>query len=244
MHTEYHKWYSPALGEDMELKVYGHGGKAIVVFPCQDGRFYDYEGQGMVGTLAPYIESGRIQLYCVDGRDWESWTNKSVHPGQRAARHQDYDRHITEEVVPFIRQRTGQGRFFTTGSSMGAFHAANFFFRHPDAFDGVIALSGLYQLKMFIGDYMDENTYYNSPVHYLRNLSDGWYLDLYRQSQIVISVGQGAWEDDMRVDTAELARILDAKGVPAWVDFWGEDVNHDWPWWKVQLPYFLDKLGV
>jgi esterase/lipase superfamily enzyme len=26
------------------------------------------------------------------------------------------------------------------------------------------------------------------------------------------------------------------------VDFWGPDVNHDWPWWYRQMNYFLGKL--
>ena len=38
-------------------------------------------------------------------------------------------------------------------------------------------------------------------------------------------------------------RILDesfrAKGIAAWCDFWGFDVNHDWPWWKKMYQYFL-----
>jgi len=29
---------------------------------------------------------------------------------------------------------------------------------------------------------------------------------------------------------------------PLWVDLWGHDVNHDWPWWRKQFPYFLEKL--
>ena len=33
-------------------------------------------------------------------------------------------------------------------------------------------------------------------------------------------------------------------GIPAWVDLWGPDVNHDWPWWRRQMPYFLEKLGI
>ena len=34
----------------------------------------------------------------------------------------------------------------------------------------------------------------------------------------------------MRVDSAALDRILTDKKVPHWADFWGYDVNHDWPW--------------
>jgi esterase/lipase superfamily enzyme len=45
-------------------------------------------------------------------------------------------------------------------------------------------------------------------------------------------------------DARELEGILRAKRVPAWVDYWGLDVNHDWPWWRRQMPYFLSKLAL
>ena len=50
MHIEYHKEYSHHLGRDMEFKVYGHAGKPAFVVPCQDGRFYDWEGFGIHET--------------------------------------------------------------------------------------------------------------------------------------------------------------------------------------------------
>jgi esterase/lipase superfamily enzyme len=67
---------------------------------------------------------------------------------------------------------------------MGAYHAVNFFFRHPDVFNALIALSGLYQLSMFVGDYSDENVYFNTPLASLPNLHDPWYIDQYRQAQV------------------------------------------------------------
>ena len=94
-----------------------------------------------------------------------------------------------------------------------------------------------------IGDYMDDNVYFNSPLHFLPNLDDPWYLDQYRESHIVLCSGQGAWEDEALADLRAFERVLQAKEVPAWVDYWGYDVNHDWPWWRKQLPYFLDKLA-
>ena len=91
-----------------------------------------------------------------------------------------------EEVTPFIRERLpGSGGLLATGCSMGAYHSVNFFLRHPDVFDAVIALSGVYQLGEFLGGYMDENVYFNTPLAYLPNLEDPWYLDRYRRSQIV-----------------------------------------------------------
>ena len=243
MNSEYHKWWSPCLGQDMELKVYGYYGKPVLVFPAQGGRFYEFEDFGMVGAAADFLADGKIKLFTVDSVDNQSWANWGAHPADRARRHEDYDRYIVEEVVPFIDDHcanSGQ-KVLTTGCSMGAYHAANFFFRHPDAFDGVIAISGLFQLSMFVGDYSDENVYLNSPVYYLPNLEDPKYLDLYRQSTIMICTGQGAWEDAMLADARTLQRILEEKRVPAWIDYWGYDVNHDWPWWRKMLPYLLDK---
>jgi esterase/lipase superfamily enzyme len=228
----------------MEWKVYGYYGKPVLVFPPQGGRFFDFEGFGMIDVIAPFIEAGQIKVFTVDSVDSQSWANWDAHPADRARRHQDYDRYIVEEMAPFIRKHCANTdqKFLTTGVSMGAYHAANFFFRHPDIFDTVIALSGLYGLNHFIGEYMDENVYFNAPLAYLPNLEDSWYLDLYRQSNIIICVGQGAWEDEMIRDTSALKQILEQKEIPHRVDFWGYDVNHDWPWWHKMMYYFLDRL--
>jgi esterase/lipase superfamily enzyme len=245
MNIEYRRAWSRHLGQAMELKVYGHAGKPVVVFPCQGGRFYEYEDFGMVEACRPFIEAGAITLFTVDSVDHQSWLNESLPPGDRARRHNRYDRYIVEEVAPFIRGLLpGASGILATGCSMGAYHSANFFFRHPDVFDAVIALSGLYSLNLFIGDYMDEDVYFNVPLAYLPDLVDPWYLDRYRRSRIVLCVGQGAWEDPMAADTRALGDILSAKEIPAWVDFWGHDVCHDWPWWRRQMPYFLGHMNL
>jgi len=71
---------------------------------------------------------------------------------------------------------------------------------------------------------------------------DHEFIDKYRKNKVVICCGQGAWEDDMIYSTNKLKSILDNKNINAWVDVWGNDVNHDWDWWQVQLPYFLEKI--
>ena len=58
---------------------------------------------------------------------------------------------------------------------------------------------------MFVGDYVDDNVYFNSPLLFLPNLNDPWYLEQYRQSQIIVCVGQGAWEEPMLADARALA---------------------------------------
>jgi esterase/lipase superfamily enzyme len=146
--------------------------------------------------------------------------------------------------VPWVRATIGWQTMWATGCSMGGYHAANVTFRHPDAFDGLIAISGLYQLRHFIGDAMDEAVYYQSPIHYLPDLDDPWYLERLRAAKLCFVCGQGAWEDEMLEDTRTMERILAAKGIPAFVDIWGHDVNHDWPWWRKMLPYELERMGV
>ena len=246
MHTEYHKEYSPLLGRDMEFKVYGHGGKPVLVFPCQNGRFFDWEGFGMLDTLGDYLEGGKLQLFTVDTIDAETLSLVGGDPYTRVRRHEAWYNYIMEELLPRIRQINGTGQdLLTTGFSMGAYHAANFFFRRPDVFDSVIALSGIYDTYDMYNGYMDEVVYANDPCASLSGMpEDHPYIQLYNQRKIMICVGQGAWEDELLADTRKLDSVLKAKGIPEFVDYWGYDVSHDWCWWQKQLPYFLGKIGI
>jgi len=240
LHIEYQKKFSRHLGRDMEFKIYGHAGKPALIFPSQDGRFFQYEDFGMVNACQKFIDEGRLQLFCADGIDLETWSNLDKSAEDRINRHEQYVRYITEELVPAIQFKNNQ-KILVSGCSMGAFHAANFFFRRPDLFDMLIALSGLYSSRYFFGDYMNEAIYFNSVVDYVNNLTDDYYLNLYRQNRIYICTGQGNWETEMIAETAQLKSVLERKNIPAWIDFWGYDVHHDWSWWRVQMQYFLEK---
>ena len=244
MHTEYHKEYSSQLGRDMEFKGYGHGGKPVLAFPCQNGRFYDWEGFGMLETLGDYLEGGKLQLFTVDTIDAETVSFKDGNPYDRIRRHEAWYRYVTEELVPRIREINGTGQMLlATGFSMGAYHAGNVFFRRPDIFDSVIALSGVYDTREMYGGYMDEVVYANDPCASLSGMpEDHPYLRLFRERKMMFCVGQGAWEEPLLAGTRRLDEVLRRKGIPAWVDYWGLDVNHDWPWWKKQIRYFLPNV--
>ncbi|MCI6032622.1 esterase family protein [Fusobacterium varium] len=248
MHTAYYKEYSHILERDMEFAVYGHNGKPCIVFPAQDGRFYDFFNFGMVDAASKFIEEGKLQLFCVDGIDWESWSQIGGDYHWRIMQHEKWFNYIIEEAIPKFREIYGEtsgeyykGKFFTTGCSMGAYHALNFFLRRPDIFDGVMALSGLYHAGYFFPNYNNEIIYNNSPVDYMKNMPwNHYYLDMYRNSKIILCCGQGRWEKEAIEDTKRLKEIFNHLQVPVWTDFWGYDVDHDWPWWKIQFPYFLD----
>ncbi len=244
MNVETHTWWSPHLRQNMTLKVYGQAGKPVVVFPALGGSYHEFEDFGMVAAVQAFVEAGQIKLFTVDSVDNQAWANAQAPLAERWQRHEAYDRYLIQEVAPRAR-RHGRGtrlKLLATGCSMGGYHAANFFFRHPDVFDGVISLSGLLQLQPLVGDTAHEGIYFNSPLYYLPRLTDAWYLRRYRQGQIILCAGQGAWEEATLSDMRNLEPVLRQKGVPAWFDYWGYDVNHDWPWWRRQLPYFLNHL--
>lgn len=246
MYTAYHKHYSHFLNREMEFKVYGHAGKSFLVFPAQDGHFYDFENFMMVEAASWYIENGLVQFFCVDSIDLETWSFIGGDEGARIGRHEAYYHYICDEFYPYMKQLhqtiASEDYFecYTTGCSMGATHALNFFLRRPDLFKGTLAMSGVYHASYFFPNYQDERIYANSITDYLPNMPlDHHYLPLYRDSKIVLSAGQGRWEDEAIADTQFIKQCFERLNVPAWIDFWGGDVDHDWPWWRKQIAYFL-----
>jgi Uncharacterized protein conserved in bacteria len=247
METAYFEEYSHCLDRAMPMKVYGHAGKPILFIPCQDGRFYDFENFHLTDTFHDWIERGDCLVFAIDTVDAETWSDRGGDPYWRIRRHEAWIRYLTDEVVPYVRSFCrGYGwqvdpGVTAFGCSLGAMHAANLYFRFPELFDQLLSLSGLYEASYGFGDYMDDVVYLNSPVNYLSNMPyDHPYLALYRRHRAIICVGQGPWE--LTDYTRTLHRILVEKGIPAWVDYWGSDVSHDWPWWFKQVGYFVPEL--
>lgn len=246
MKMEYYKEYSHELNRDLEFKVYGQGGLPCLVFPAQDGRFYDFENFGMIEATKDFIDAGRIQFICCDSIDNETWSDEEGNPRYRIEQHERWYHYIVDELVPRIHEinKADTGKeaegIMTCGCSMGALHALNFMLRRPDIFHKVLGMSGIYHAGFFFHDYHDELTYRNSPVDYLRNLpEDHPYMPLYQKAEIALCCGQGAWEQEMENSLHQMEGIFEDKHLEAWIDFWGYDVSHDWYWWKKQIDYFL-----
>lgn len=241
MTTELHTIESAALGRPMQHKTYGTRGRGVLVFPSQDGRCTDYENFHMTDVLAPLIDAGRIRLICVDSIDGETWSAKDRDEHERILRHEQWVEYIVRELIPAVT-RPGE-QLIVTGCSMGGYHAVNFLLRFPHLFSTVLSLSGLFHATFFFGDYHDPLVYDNSPIDYLPGMpADHPFLAEYRRKRIILCVGQGPWEDDLLWSTRRLGEILAEKQVPAWVDVWGTDVAHDWPWWRRQVVYFMEKI--
>lgn len=252
MRIEYYKTYSEVLGKDMEFKVFGDRGKACLVFPAEEGRFYDFENYGMIEASKKYIEEGKIQFYCVDALYDETWLKEHKDPRACMELHEKWYTYIIEELVPLIQemnQKDNEGKdtggIMTTGCSIGGFQALNIFLRRPDIFDKVLSLSGMFHSEYYLGDYHDELTYSNSPLTYLPNMgNDHYYIGLYNQADIILCCGQGYRELDYVHDHNAIEHLFQEKGIDAWVAYWGYDVSHDWEWWRKQLDYFLQFMGM
>jgi esterase/lipase superfamily enzyme len=236
MHREYVTWNSPILGRPMELLWYGHAGRPMLWFPTSQGRFYQSEDFGLIGAVADLLEQGLIRVACIDSVDAESFYAGHRHPGERLARHDQYDGYLQREVVPWIRAKAHpDSRVATFGCSFGAYHAVNFGFRHPDLVDKVVGLSGKYDIHSFLDGYWDDTAYFHCPTAYVANMDPDW---IRRLSQLDICIVTGE-TDNILEGTKQMVAVLEAKGIPHRGHIWGAPYGHDWPWWKEQIRHYV-----
>ncbi|HZS78469.1 MAG TPA: alpha/beta hydrolase-fold protein [Ktedonobacteraceae bacterium] len=236
MNREYHRWFSPSLGRDMELLVFGSGGARVLVFPTSMGKFYQWEDMGMIAALGPQLEQSQLQLFCVDSVDGESWYDKTKPPAARACRHIQYDQYLLNEVVPFTRQKNNNPYFMTTGASFGAYHAVNFALRYPTLVDRTIGLSGLYDIKRFTDGYSDDNVYFNSPFDFIPNEHEPARLEALRHIDIILAIGR---DDPSCPNNESFSSILWGKDIWHALRIW-DGWAHDWPWWRQMIQLYIN----
>jgi len=162
----------------MGVAIYGNYGGPILAFPTSMGDESEMEGQGMIRTLSPYIEEGRIRIFCINGVQSDSFSNKGAHPFHRSWMQAQYDDYVANEVFPFIDsqcQTPGIG-IATLGASLGAYHAANTLFKHPDHVKRCYALSCVYDMRDSMDGMYDDNFYFNNPVDSMASEHDHWFF--------------------------------------------------------------------
>lgn len=238
MTREIHQWYSPALNKEMPIAVYGHYGYALLMIPTAAADYLEYERFELINTLSPFINEGKIKIFSVNSINTESWMNKQMEGAHKAIRHNQFNHYIYDEVIPFIKNMTSKDTpIITCGASFGAFHSMNLFLKRPDLINGVIAMSGVYDLMEYTDGYYDEQVYFNSPIHYIPNLNDHDTLEKIRRGKIIIATGSGSYEDPEA--NRRFSEVLHSKSISHQLDIWGTDIHHDWSTWKKMLPYIL-----
>ncbi|HUE61655.1 MAG TPA: alpha/beta hydrolase-fold protein, partial [Chthoniobacterales bacterium] len=236
MNERYIKWHTPWLSRDFEMLAFGNGGGLpLILFPTSFGSYYQNKDFGLVGSVASYVDAGKVTVYCPDAIDLDSFYNKGIHPADRMKTHNAYENVIVRDVFEHARRECHCHRVAVCGASLGAYHAANIAFRHPDTVSNLISLSGSFDISDFFDGYYDDNIYFNSPFHYLPNTTDPW-----KYNHMGIVIGTGEW-DNTRHESYRLSEILNSKGIQHWLDD-GKWRGHDWNYWRDMLPYYLSKI--
>lgn len=239
MRREITSWHSPSLGKEMPIVTYGYYGFSLLLVPTAAADYLEYERFQMMEHLAPFIEGGKVKVFSVNSINTESWLNNEMHPPHKGIRHNQFNEYIFNEVIPFIKNATSWNTpIIIGGASFGALHSMNLFLKRPDLLNGVIAMSGVYDLTEYTKGHYDDQVYYNSPIHYIPNLTDHSILEQQWAGKIIIATGSGAYEDPEA--NRRFSGVLHSKAIPHELDIWGEDITHDWPTWRKMLPHFLE----
>ncbi|MEO5967301.1 MAG: alpha/beta hydrolase-fold protein [Ferruginibacter sp.] len=240
MKKETTSWHSPALNKDMPIAVYGDYGFALLLVPTAAADYLEYERFQLIDSLAPLINSGKVKVFSVNSINNESWLNKNMAGEHKAIRHNQFNNYIFNEVIPFIKNNTSsETPIITCGASFGALHSMNLFLKRPDLINGVIAMSGVYDLVEYSKGFFDDQVYFNSPQHYIPNLQDEWYLSLIKSSHhIHILTGSGDYEDPE--GSRKFSELLARHHIDHTLDIWGTEWKHDWPTWRAMLPNYIE----
>lgn len=236
MNREYHRWYSPSLGRDMELLIFGHAGARVLVFPTSKGKYYEWEDRGMMGALAEHLERGWIQMYCVDSVDAESWYAWWKHPGARAWRHVQYENYLLHELLPLSWHKNKNPFLMTLGASFGAYHALNFALRYPHLVSRAIGLSGIYDISRWTDGDSSENVYGNNPCWFIPHEHDWGRLEALRRMDIILAVGR---DDSLRGNNEYLSKLLWEKQIGNALRLW-DGWSHDWPYWMQMIRLYIN----
>jgi len=224
----------------MPIVTYGTYGFSLLMVPTAGADFLEYERFQLIIELAPFINSGKCKVFSVDSINKESWMNNDMQGEHKAIRHNQYNQYIYNEVIPFIKNSTSWNTpIYICGASLGALHSMNLFLKRPDLLNGVIAMSGVYDLTEYTKGFFDEQVYYNSPMHYMPNLTDHYILEQIRSSgHIHILSGEGEYEAPEA--GRAFAGVLYNKGINYELSIWGHEWTHDWPTWRAMLPQWIN----
>jgi esterase/lipase superfamily enzyme len=196
-----------------DVLTLGHYGRPVLAFPPAGGRAWDFDDNGMISAVNDLLESGRMKIYCVDGRETED-------PKTRAA----YEAWVVDRVLPFVyADCAGPLEVLTAGCADGAVTAVNLAVRRADLFPVAIAMSGRYDAEV---------------VDALARLGHDHVDWITGRLNVILGVADDA---DERAVTTYAARLADL-GIRHEVDRVPAGTPWGWPAWRhlaaTHLPRF------
>ena len=80
MRIDHQVWYSPRLGHDMGVAVFGHWGPPLLAFPTSHGDEWELQRHGLIDAIGDFIDAGRVKVFCVGSNNHESFLNQRRAP--------------------------------------------------------------------------------------------------------------------------------------------------------------------
>jgi esterase/lipase superfamily enzyme len=236
------RWYSPRMQQEMHVVRWGKAGVPVLLFPSAGGDAEELERFGLLKSLQPLIDFGKIRLYSVDGVAGRALSDPALRPASKAKTQAQFVGFLRHELIPAIRTdcRDPEVEIIVAGASIGAYYALLALGTMPDLVKTAVCLSGTYDLTKFLGDYHGGDVHQVSPLHFLTYLPTGLQLDKLRSRFLILACGEGRWETP--ADSFTAAGVLAKKAIPHRVDLWGKQWDHDWVTWRAMLPKYLDEL--
>ncbi len=232
--------YSENLKRTVDIPVFGHYGYALLLFPPLSDSPNIYEENGTIAKIEKFINKGKCRVFCCPTINEESWLNPSISGEEKSKLHSDYNNFVVEELVPLIYDKcNGPVPIISVGASIGAFHASNIYFRRPDLFYGLISLSGFFNIEYIAKGYFDENCYFNSPVHYLPNLTDSYWLS-FLMSKHHVYLYSGSGDCEFPHNTENMCNLLTSKSIKHSCEIWGTEFGHNFNTWNEMLYSILN----
>ncbi len=228
----FEEWWSPSLGRDMEMLTFGHSGKPVLGLIGNKERYYDWENQEIVGELQWPLAEGFNQLYCIDSIDSECILNEKVDTDVRIRRYKQYMAYISEEVFPFISDQSGYNRITLTGFDTGALHALNLALHHPEKFEKLVLVNGVYDIRPFMDGFVDEQIERYNPVTFITNPVNSNRVNKLKELDIRIVASHTETE---YYQAGKLSEGLKQKNVSHQLDFWVEEHQNKWQLWGQML---------
>ncbi len=165
-----------------------------------------------------------------------------MEPSDRLKRHGDYASYLLQEALPFSESLNPNPFLIAHGCTLGAFHAVNLAFRHPQKFGKVVALSGRYDLtetvagfRGLFGNHYDDRVYFNTPMHFVPHLNIEPDLAVLRRMEITLAVGE---TDAFLPSNQTLCATLGEKNIPCALYIW-EGESHRPRAWRQMVSLYL-----
>ena len=83
MHKHISSWHSSHTNTEMPIAMYGHYGFALLLLPTAAADFLEYEKFGLMESIRPFIDAGKIKVFSINTINNNSWMNFEMDPKRK-----------------------------------------------------------------------------------------------------------------------------------------------------------------